>query len=236
MNVNEAFEYINFWYNKVTGAWFTVSELEALINRAQLAYYSDIKPKYATSQLVKDILAPFKATYNFTTQISGYITIPDINVSDPTSSLDITVSYLDLLDIQVFFSISDRTVYAPCQVVNEDTRAYRLNSQVDPVTATSPIAEQISKGVFRLYPAGQHNGNVTYLREPVPVIFGYTIISGRVIVYDPLTSVQFEWRSSDISAILLKALESIGINLSSQEISNFAQLKTESNFQNINRL
>ena len=188
---NEAFEYINFWYNKVTAAWFTVSELQALINRAQLAYYSDIKPKYATSQLVKDILAPFKATYNFTTQISGYITIPDINVSDPTSSLDTTVSYLDLLDIQVFFSISDRTVYAPCQVVNEDTRAYRLNSQVDPVTATSPIAEQISKGVFRVYPAGQHNGNVTYLREPVPVIFGYTIISGRVIVYDPLTSVQF---------------------------------------------
>lgn len=236
MNVNEAFEYINFWYNKVTAAWFTVSELEALINRAQLAYYSDIKPKYATSQLVKDILAPFKATYNFTTQISGYITIPDINVSDPTSSLDTTVSYLDLLDIQIYFQVSDRMIYYPVKLVNEDERANRLNSQIDPVTSTSPIGEQTAPRTFRLYPSAAYNGNVTYLRKPADIVFGYSVVSGRVIVYDPLTSVQFEWRASDISAILLKALESIGINLSSQEISNFAQLKTESNFQNINRL
>lgn len=223
MNVNEAFEYINFWYNKVTGAWFTVSELEALINRSQLAYYSDIKTKYATSQEVKDTLSPFREVYNFTTLVSGYVIIPD-------------TLYLDLLDIQIYFQVSDRMIYYPVKLVNEDERANRLNSQIDPVTSTSPIGEQTAPRTFRLYPAAAYNGNVTYLRQPADIVFGYSVVSGRVIVYDPLTSVQFEWRSSDISAILLKALESIGINLSSQEISNFAQLKTESNFQNINRL
>jgi len=223
MNVNEAFEYINFWYNKVTAAWFTVSELQALINRAQLAYYSDIKTKYATSQEVKDTLSPFREVYNFTTLVSGYVIIPD-------------TLYLDLLDIQIYFQVSDRRIYYPVKLVNEDERANRLNSQIDPVTSTSPIGEQTAPRTFRLYPAAAYNGNVTYLRQPADIVFGYSVVSGRVIVYDPLTSVQFEWRSSDISAILLKALESIGINLSSQEISNFAQLKTESNFQNINRL
>jgi len=223
MNVNEAFEYINFWYNKVTAAWFTVSELQALINRAQLAYYSDIKTKYATSQEVKDTLSPFREVYNFTTLVSGYVIIPD-------------TLYLDLLDIQIYFQVSDRMIYYPVKLVNEDERANRLNSQIDPVTSTSPIGEQTAPRTFRLYPAAAYNGNVTYLRQPADIVFGYSVVSGRVIVYDPLTSVQFEWRSSDISAILLKALESIGINLSSQEISNFAQLKTESNFQNINRL
>lgn len=223
MNVNEAFEYINFWYNKVTAAWFTVSELQALINRAQLAYYSDIKTKYATSQEVKDTLSPFREVYNFTTLVSGYVIIPD-------------TLYLDLLDIQIYFQVSDRMIYYPVKLVNEDERANRLNSQIDPVTSTSPIGEQTAPRTFRLYPSAAYNGNVTYLRKPADIVFGYSVVSGRVIVYDPLTSVQFEWRSSDISAILLKALESIGINLSSQEISNFAQLKTESNFQNINRL
>lgn len=223
MNVNEAFEYINFWYNKVTAAWFTVSELQALINRAQLAYYSDIKTKYATSQEVKDTLSPFREVYNSTTLVSGYVIIPD-------------TLYLDLLDIQIYFQVSDRRIYYPVKLVNEDERANRLNSQIDPVTSTSPIGEQTAPRTFRLYPAAAYNGNVTYLRQPADIVFGYSVVSGRVIVYDPLTSVQFEWRSSDISAILLKALESIGINLSSQEISNFAQLKTESNFQNINRL
>ena len=144
--------------------------------------------------------------------------------------------YLDLLDIQIYFNVSDRRMYYPVKLVNEDERANRLNSQIDPVTVTSPIGEQTAPRTFRLYPAAAYNGNVTYLRQPADVVFGYSVVSGRVIVYNPLTSVQFEWKSTDIVPILLKGLESIGINLSSEEISNFATMKTADNFQNVNRL
>lgn len=223
MTIEEAFEFIQFWVNKKTGAWFTVSEITSVINRGQTAYYSDIKPFYATSQLVKDTLAPFREVYNFTTLTSGYVIVPDDN-------------YLDLLDLQIYFQVSNRTVYYPVQMINEDARATRLNSQVDPVTITSPIGEQVSTKTFRLYPAASYNGNVTYLRKPADVVFGYTVISGRVIVYNPLTSVQFEWKATDIVPILLKGLESIGINLLASEVSQFAAMKTADNFQNINRL
>ena len=222
MNLNDIFNFLNFYINKFTGSWYTIEELEDLIDMAQMALYSDLKPKYATSQLIKDALSPFRETYNFTTQISGYVIVPDS-------------TYLDLLDIQIYFQVSNRTVYYPIDLVNEDTRAQRLNSQIDPVTITSPIGEQTAPRTFRLYPIGVYNGNVTYLRRPIKPVFGYSVISGRIIVYDPNTSTQLEFRETEIPSIIIKALSSIGINIGSQEVMQWSEIKSQQNYLNTNR-
>ncbi len=222
MNLNDIFNFLNFYINKFTGSWYTIEELEDLLDFGQMALYSDLKPKYATSQLIKDALSPFRETYNFTTQISGYVIVPDS-------------TYLDLLDIQIYFQVSNRTVYYPVDLVNEDTRAQRLNSQIDPVTITSPIGEQTAPRTFRLYPIGVYNGNVTYLRRPIKPVFGYSVISGRIIVYDPNTSTQLEWRETEIPSIIIKALSSIGINIGSQEVMQWSEIKCQQNYLNTNR-
>ena len=222
MNLNDIFNFLNFYINKFTGSWYTIEELEDLLDFGQMALYSDLKPKYATSQLIKDALSPFRETYNFTTQISGYVIVPDS-------------TYLDLLDIQIYFQVSNRTVYYPVELVNEDTRAQRLNSQIDPVTITSPIGEQTAPRTFRLYPIGVYNGNVTYLRRPIKPVFGYSVISGRIIVYDPNTSTQLEWRETEIPSIIIKALSSIGINIGSQEVMQWSEIKSQQNYLNTNR-
>ena len=222
MNLNDIFNFLNFYINKFTGSWYTIEELEDLLDFGQMALYSDLKPKYATSQLIKDALSPFRETYNFTTQISGYVIVPDS-------------TYLDLLDIQIYFQVSNRTVYYPVDLVNEDTRAQRLNSQIDPVTITSPIGEQTAPRTFRLYPIGVYNGNVTYFRRPIKPVFGYSVISGRIIVYDPNTSTQLEWRETEIPSIIIKALSSIGINIGSQEVMQWSEIKSQQNYLNTNR-
>jgi len=222
VNLNDIFNFLNFYINKFTGSWYTIEELEDLLDFGQMALYSDLKPKYATSQLIKDALSPFRETYNFTTQISGYVIVPDS-------------TYLDLLDIQIYFQVSNRTVYYPVDLVNEDTRAQRLNSQIDPVTITSPIGEQTAPRTFRLYPIGVYNGNVTYLRRPIKPVFGYSVISGRIIVYDPNTSTQLEWRETEIPSIIIKALSSIGINIGSQEVMQWSGIKSQQNYLNTNR-
>jgi len=223
LDLEDIFSLLNFYINKFTGSFYTISELEDILDAGSLAVYSDHKPKYATSQLSKEILSPFKQTYNFTTLVSGYVIVPDDE-------------YLDLLDLQIYFLISNRTVYYGVPLINEDARADRLNSQEDPVTVTSPIGEQTAPKTFRLYPASAYNGNVTYLRRPAKPVFGYSVISGRVIVYNSGTSTQLEWRQSELSLVIIKALSGIGINIGSQEIQGWSQLKTESNYQNINRL
>lgn len=223
LDLQDIFALLNFYINKFTGSFFTVTELEDALDAGQMALYSDYKPKYATSQLSKEILAPFKDTYNFTTQVSGYVIVPDTD-------------YLDLLDLQIYFQISNRTVYYPVKLINEDERATRLNSQIDPVTVTSLIGEQTAPKTFRLYPVGTYNGNVSYLRRPVKPVFGYSVISGRVIVYDANTSTQLEWRQTEIPSVIIKSLLILGINITSADISAFAAAKTAENYQNVNRI
>lgn len=223
MNISQLFDFLQFWINKKSGAYYTIDELTLIVDRGQMSLYEDLQPKYATSQRVKDALSPFKEIYPFTTQVSGYIIVPDTR-------------YLNLSSIQIYFQISNRTVYYGVDLANDDTLSYRLNSQVSPATVTSPVGEQISQKTFRLYPASAYNGTITYLRRPIAPVFGYTVISGRVIVYDPNTSVQLEWEETWQNAILVKALSSIGINLTDSEVTNYAQLKSESNYQSVNML
>jgi hypothetical protein len=226
VNISEAFDFLNFWINKKTGAFYTIPELTSIVDRGQMSLYSDLQPKYATSQHIKDALAPFRATYDFTTSdtVSGYIVVPSNS------------NYLNLLDVQIYYQISNRTIYYGVPMVNEDERADRLNSQIDPVTVTSPIGEISAPRYIRLYPASGYNGTVTYFRRPAAPVFGYSVISGRVIVYNPNTSTQLEWSENWQNAVLIKALSSVGINLSDNEVASYAQLKTQENFQNQNRL
>jgi hypothetical protein len=227
MTLEEKLFFLNFYIDKKAGAWFTVPELTEALDRGQMAYYSDIKAKYATSNLIKEILAPFRSTYNFTANntISGYVVVPS------------NVNYLDLLDLQITYEISGvRTVYVPVAIVNEDERAARLNSQIDPVTATNPIGEIVAPGFFRIYPSGGYAGTVTFLRRPTKPVFAYTVISGRVIVFDEANSTDIEWRETEVVPVLLKALRTLGINLSDGEVSEFATAVTAGNFVGQNRL
>jgi len=227
MDINQALEFLDFWVSKEKGAFFTIAELTMLVENGQTSFYTDVKPKYATSNLVKEILSPFRATYDFnpSNTISGVISVP----SDS--------NYLDLLDLSIRYQISNRVIYYSVPMTNEDVKSSVLNSQINPITVTSPAGEIIAPRFFKLYPEGVgYTGTVTYLRKPVAPVFGYTVISGRRIVYDPTTSVQLEWRETEIIPILLKSLESIGINLSAEDVSTFAAQKTASNYMGINKL
>jgi len=223
MDLNDQINFLNFWIAKERGAYYTIAELESLLDFGSMSVFNDLHPKYATSQRIKDALAPFKQVYNFTTLTSGYVIVPDDD-------------YIKFLDLQIYFNISDRRVYYPVKLINEDERADRLNSQIDPVTSTSPIGEQTAVKTFRLYPTHAYNGNVTYLKRPVRPVFGYSVISGRVIVYDAGTSTQLEWGQDWINTILIKSLKSIGINIKEADVSGFAEAASQANYTGLNMM
>jgi hypothetical protein len=216
---------LNFWINKYIGSYFSPEELDAVADRGQMALYTDLQPKWATSQRVKDALAPFRQTWNFTPSntISGYLPIPS------------NLNYLNLLAVDVTYDISGVTRYVPVQMVNEDEWGSRMNSQIDPVTVTSPIGKLVAPGLIQMAPLTGYTGVVTFLRRPVAPQFIYSVISGRVIAYDDAPSTQLEWRETEQDAVLLKALASLGINLSDPEVSQFAEAKNQNNFLGQNK-
>lgn len=230
MTLQDDFDLLNFWINKHTGAYFTISELENTLDSGQMSLYEDLQPKYATSQRIKDALAPFKARYNFVpaNTVSGVIVVPSNS------------NFVNLLDVQITFQISNTTVYYQPTMLNEDERAPILNSQINPVTITSPAAEVIAPRYIQLYPtpvaSNGYTGTVTYLRRPLKPVFGYNVISGRVINFDPSTSTELEWSQNWHNVILIKALASIGINIGEQDIQQFAETKSANNYQTFNML
>jgi hypothetical protein len=222
MNIQDCVDFLNFWIRKERGAFYTIPETMQLIDRAQMAYYNDILPRYATSQIIKDCLSPFREKLSFT----------DANTDD--GELVISASdYLDLLDVTIYFTENGRTVYYPVKMTNEDELGDRLNSQIDPPLATAPVAEMVGLRTIQFYPQEDvYSGTVRYLRRPVAPEYEYDVIDGRIIEFT--SGVDLEWRDSDIDAILLKALSSIGINLSDQEVQQYAEMKTQQNYQGVN--
>jgi hypothetical protein len=69
-----------------------------------------------------------------------------------------------------------------------------------------------------------------YLRAPVAPVYAYSVVSGRVIVYDQANSTQLEWSDKDVETILLIALNGLGINLSESDILQWSEVKTQQNF------
>lgn len=228
MNISECHDILNFLINKYQGEYFSPSELDSVIDRGQMAHYADLKPRYAQNQETKDSLSPFRSTYafGFNDSLNGVVKVPS------------NLNYLDLLDLSIRYDISAHSIErkVPVQMVNEDEMSDRLYSQVDPVSTSFPIGELTGVGTFQIYPKAQYNGTVTFLRRPAKPVFAYTTISGRVIVYDSANSVQLEWKESEVMTIMLKALSLIGININSQEIVQYAELKGNQDFSGQNRM
>jgi hypothetical protein len=225
LNISALIDRLNFWINKSTGAWYTVPEAIDCIDSGQISLYSDLQPRASTSQRIKDALSPFKEIYTVTTGSNGIVTVPT------------NQNYLNLLDFQIPVTIGGRTVYQGMEILNEDERADALNSQIDPVDATHPIVEQIGVAEFQIYPAGIYaNVKLTFYRRPVAPVMNYTVVGGRNIVYDPTGSVQLEWSEQWHNPILIKSLESIGINLSAADIAQWSDAKSQQNYQSVNMI
>lgn len=219
MDLNEAYTLLNFYINKAQGGWYAPGELDLIVDRAQRTLYNTYYLKYSTSQRLDDALAPFKVDFQFTTGTTpgGLITTP--------------IDYLDLLAIYTIVTGSDNiTRKRPVDIISEDELVHRVNSQVVPVTVNDPIGVIKKDWNVQLYPEQPQAGIMMYLREPVAPFFAYSLVSGRVIVYNAGASTQLEWSDKDIESILLIALEGLGINLSEADVLQWSELKNQQNF------
>lgn len=225
MDLNDAYTFLNLYINKNQGAFYTMPELDLLVDRGQMSLYSDYKPLYGKSEKETAALAPFKTSYPYNTNNSpgGVVTIPA------------NMNYIDFIDAWATVSDSSGTYNWQIGFPNEDERTFAIRSQVNPVTINTPIGEFIGSGSIQLYPKVPQVGQINIFRKPVAPHFAYTTVSGRVIVYDQPESTQLEWDEQFQNAVLLKALSTIGINVSEQDIQAYAETKTMQNFQGVNR-
>lgn len=216
---------LNFFINKSQGVFYDPEEIDQMLDNAQLSLYNDYYIKFATSQRLDDALAPFKTTYTFTngTSPDGLVATPD--------------DYLDLLDVYTIIMDATNTPRRrPCPVLAEDQITYRYNSQVIPMSVTDPFCNVVANWDIQLYPKVPQAGVITYLKRPVAPVFVYSLVSGRVIVYDQNASTQLEWGSKDCLSIIMKALSFAGCNISENDILQYAETKDQQNINTLDKL
>jgi len=227
MDLKVIHDTILFYLNKEQNGYVTHAEIDSVLDKAQLALFNQYhtNPKlpsqaqaalYGESQRIDDALSTFKAKYTFT------------NVSSPSGVVTLPSDYMHLLSCYttVYNNQIGRNVYTGVQVLSEEELIERLESQVIPVSVDDPIAIMNNQNKIQLFPEQGQTGGVYYLRRPAIPVFVYTQ-SGRTITYNQAGSTQLEWRDFDVNNVISIALSYYGLNLSSAEVMQFAQLKTQ---------
>jgi hypothetical protein len=225
MDINTIHSTILFYLNKEQNGYVTHEEIDEVLDRAQMVLFNQYhtNPKlpaqaqanvYGESQRMDDALSPFKASYtlNAGNTPGGLITLP--------------AGYMHLINLYTttFNSQLGRNVYSGVQMLSEEELVERLESQVIPVTPEDPVGIMLSQNRIQLYPATTATGQVNYFTRPVKPVFAYTQV-GRVITYNQAGSTQMLWKDMDINNIISTALSYFGLNFSSQEVMQFAELK-----------
>lgn len=217
MQLNLIHEWLNFETNKKLGTYFTPEENDAALERGQMDEFNALKDQYADDESIQDSLSVFKGTppYQFT------------NSTSPAGVVTVPAEYIFLLGIQVNVIDSSGNVrYKGVELMKEDELALKLDSQLRPVTVQSPIARKIGENTIQLYPEVPQAGFIYYLFKPPTPKFVYTQV-GRVITYDPVNSIQMLWDDATIMAVMIRALQYLGVSVEDGDLTKFAQAKIQ---------
>lgn len=223
MTIDQVHRLIRFLIRKANGKWYAPEQLDDAINVGQLAVfntYFDISDK---SQPIHMALNPFRMPFEFTpSNFTGeFLPKPD--------------GFLFTTELMVrnYDNKSRKASTSDVKMYKENEWESAKNSQVRPAIQANPIAME-SGTQFEFYPIGRYNGRLRFLRLPVAPKYGYSLVN-RMPVYNPDTSTDLEWADIYINQIILKALSSIGINMSAQDILTYSEQKTNQNLNTANK-
>jgi hypothetical protein len=204
-NINDVYNTVQFILRKQRGIFLTVAEFNQNINLGFLDAIEEWFSGYGTSQKLHDALRKLREYEPF--------------VSNGSGEVDFQADYIHLLGTP--FTIIGSTITKPI-FIQEDEYPFAASSQLRPVDTSNPILIDTDTG-FIVHPAGIHYGAYWYLRLPATAVLSVTQV-GRVVTYDPGTSVQLETNEMYWDNIIAKALKFSGVNMSEQEVTAFGQM------------
>ena len=225
MTVDVVYNLVQFICNKnQNGGNISPDEFNSVISQAQLGLFNYLlgqfqdysvgrpgaRVEFGVNMVVRQRLAPFIGPrILLTVDNTGFVPYPT-----------------DYQQWDAFFQINMIHRVRPGQ----QNKLYSfIKSFIDPI-ATNPVVTIENKG-FRVYPNPTDTGTsipnaqfqLSYVSTPPPIVWGFIPdpVTG-LPVYNPSTSTDPQWYDVDCFEVISRALAMIGINLQSQEISEFA--------------
>lgn len=205
-NIYQIYQFFVYLVRKqIGGSLLTIQEAMQALNSGQLDAVETWFADYGVNQKIHDAIRQLRVYQPFTSDSSGMVTYPS--------------DYLHSLGTP--FTVYGSAVTNPT-FKNEDEVAFALTSKLRPVDMENPMIVNTATG-FSIYPQATQVGAYWYLRLPAAPVLGYTQ-NGREITYDQSTSTQLEFTDVYVNNILARALQYVGVNMSENEISAFANV------------
>lgn len=226
MNINEAYQFVQFVSNKNQRGNLKPSDFNLVAGRAQLDLfmhrygnpaqyqYGNPSPRvgWQKGQKITDDLKPF-LTQKTVYLSAGKFTLP----SDYVHLSSARGTYLENQDCGQLPLEETTNV----DVVNDNELAYRLSSFIDRPSLKYPVMAFYDT-YCQVYPKSMQSMVITYLRKPINPVWGYTIQNNNA-VYNPTTSVDFEMPDETHNEICYRILSYLGVNLRDGDLAAYAQ-------------
>jgi hypothetical protein len=223
MTIDEVHKFIDFIAKKSnSGGYITPFEKDLLLNRAQVQYFNKLygnQNDYRYDRPVPKIT--YAVTEKISNSLSPFLSDPTQLTIDANGQVDIPTDLFHTVSITKSISGIENEITR----VEHDRVANNLSSYYDAPDTNFPIYAQL-RNKFQFYPKNLGSANLIYLKEPIKMAWGYTVVSDRY-VYNPATSTQPIWKDMDMNEIIYLALSYIGVNLKDQDIAQFANIKTQ---------
>lgn len=159
-----------------------------------------MKSTYGKSRKLDERLNPFR--------VKDPITFTNKVASKPTGYAQITAVYTN--------------TFEPVRPVDEMRTA---------IITKDPLAEDYYYGEtasqLTLVKGADFTGSIEYLRRPVDVAYGYTIVNGRA-QYNTTGTVNFEWDKNLEMELTTRILQYAGLSMGSQLAIQYTQAKQQS--------
>lgn len=122
--------------------------------------------------------------------------------------------------------------YSPVRPVDEDRITVVFQDPYSAPSEDNLIYEIIGTttkfpntiGVIKIHPTKARQVVMTYIRRPIPAVYGYKIISNRPD-YDENESTDFDWDSSQMGEIVFRILQLAGLSMDKGQVIQYAMAK-----------
>ena len=218
-NINDVVQYILFKANKEQSGSISPNEINLALPIGQQEYFRrklGLTEAYTVGQ--REAPEQFQATQSIDDSLRKFIV--SVPLTKTGQGFNFPSDFAawgngDYLFVQQINGQNNATKI-PVDFVTLAERAYRLSNYITFPTYEYPIGTYLNNQIL-IEPDGIDMITLSYVRYPVKPVWGYTIVNDEP-VYDPATSVDFEFPNLDWDNIANISLEYYALFLRDSEL------------------
>ena len=226
VNINTVYLRVLAIANKEQRGYITPQEFNTLANQAQLDIFE---------QYFYDLNQFLRLPGNDTIHADPVDMLEEkiekfsiVNAPATNADLDVLQVYrLGAVFARVSIDNTTQTIEAQ-HMSHSELRQY-LNSPLTAPTKTRPLYTIQSNSIV-MYGDGIIGTNINYIKKPVDVYWGYTMINDEAL-YNPTASINFELHAAEETELVLKILSLAGVVIRDPQLYKIAATEEAKNIQ-----